>query len=97
MIRSHGGREVLRFLRRRGLHPKGDERILGDSDFVESVLAVQEEKMERRYRLRAMGYDFEKLGQQVAELLKMEPREVMSAGKQPHIAHTSSLVSQGLC
>jgi hypothetical protein len=32
---------------------KGDERILGDSDFVEAVLEAQNEKLERRYRLEA--------------------------------------------
>jgi len=40
---------------------KGDERILGDSDFVELVLAKQNERLERHYALRAQGYDFKKL------------------------------------
>ena len=92
LVRSNGGWEVLRSLRRMGLHLKGDERILGDSDFVESVLAAQEEKMERRYRLRAIGYDFERLVQRVAELLTIEPREVLSSGKQPHRVRARSLL-----
>jgi len=48
--------------------------------------------MERRYRLRAMGYYFEKLVERVAELLTIEPREVMSSGKQPHRVRARSLL-----
>ena len=40
---------------------KSDERILGDGDFVEQVLSAAEEQMEKRYRLRAKGYDLDKL------------------------------------
>jgi len=41
---------------------KGDERILGDSDFVMKMLEQCEEGLQRRYRLlQAGGYDFGKL------------------------------------
>ena len=59
-----------------GFNP--DERILGDSDFVESVLDAQNEKMERCYRLQAQGYDFDKVVHRAAELLEMEPKEIGS-------------------
>ena len=36
-----------------------EERILGHKDVVESLLKEQEEQMERRYRLKEQGYDFE--------------------------------------
>ncbi len=39
----------------RYIHLKGDERILGDSDFVEKFLSQASEQMERRYRLKAEG------------------------------------------
>jgi len=35
-----------------GLHLKGDERIVGDSDLVEPVLGAEEDKIQRCYRLR---------------------------------------------
>ena len=50
------------------IHFKSDERILGDSDFVERVLCRATEKMERRYRLEAMGYDFDTIVERVSEL-----------------------------
>jgi len=38
LLRSIGGWTVLKGLRKAGIRVKGDERILGDSDFVENVL-----------------------------------------------------------
>ena len=38
---------------------KGDERILGDSDFVEAVLREADEQLERHYRLKAEGFGLE--------------------------------------
>jgi len=43
------------------IHLKGDERMLGDSDFVSSVLNKQNEHLERPYRLQAQGFDFAKV------------------------------------
>jgi hypothetical protein len=34
---------------------KSDERILGDSDFIQSVLDEAKERLEERYRLQAQG------------------------------------------
>lgn len=38
LLRSIGGWTVLKGLRKAGIRVKGDERILGDSDFVKNVL-----------------------------------------------------------
>ena len=43
--------------RKARIHLKGDERILGESDFVKEVLAGQKEQLERRYALKARGYE----------------------------------------
>ena len=55
LLRSYGGWAVLRSNWRMGRHLKGDERILGDSDFVESLLNSGEEQLERRYALQTRG------------------------------------------
>ena len=48
---------------------KGDERILGDSEFVMQLLASAEERMEERYRLSAEGYTFERMIEQLSDHL----------------------------
>jgi putative transposase len=77
LIRSAGGWAALKSYRRLKIHVKGDERILGDSDFVESVLEEQNERLERRYRIQRQGYDFEKLLDRVSKMFELKPEEVL--------------------
>jgi hypothetical protein len=44
---------------------KGDERILGDSDFVTSILAEANEKLDRHYEIKSQGYNIEKVENRV--------------------------------
>ena len=92
LIRSLGGWSVIKSLRKLQIHLKGDERILGDSDFVESVLKAQDEQMEQRHQLQAQGYDFEKVVSRVAEVFDIEADQILIAGKQPQRVNSRSLV-----
>ena len=58
------------------------ERILGDSEFVESVLCQADEKHERHYELKRLGYDLNSIAERVGEIYGMEPSEILSKGKQ---------------
>ena len=71
---------------------KGDERILGEGEFVESVLKEADEKIERRQWLQAQGYDFQKVVSRVGELIGMDVEEVIKPGKQPQRVQARSLV-----
>ncbi|MFB0532681.1 MAG: transposase, partial [Desulfatiglandales bacterium] len=92
LIRSSGGWKALRSLHTLGTHLKGDEQILGRSDFVESVLERQDEQFERRYQLQARGYDFDKVVDRVAELFRMRPEEILSLGKHLERVRAKSLL-----
>ena len=46
-------------------HLKGDERILGDSDFVQAILKSADESLQEQYRLKTKGYDYEKKKSQI--------------------------------
>jgi REP element-mobilizing transposase RayT len=82
MIRSAGGWTKLKTIRRQAMHIKGDERILGDSDFVTSVLDEQNERLERQYRLEAAGVDFDNLVSYVARLFELNPQELLKPSRQ---------------
>jgi putative transposase len=73
-------------------HQKGDERILGDGDFVAEVLEAQREKLERRYRLKAKGIDLSKLIERVAEVSGMDAEQIRNPGKEPERVRTRSMV-----
>lgn len=92
LLRSSGGWIGLKAFRKAGMRVKGDERILGDSDFVENVLKAADEKLEQKYALMVQGYDFERTVQRVAQVLGMEPREVTALGKSPRTVKARALL-----
>ena len=83
LIRSSGGWSVIKSFRRANIHFKSDERVLGDSDFVERVLKAADESLERKYQLKSQGYDIDKLADRVAEIFSIKPEEIFQPGKQP--------------
>jgi REP element-mobilizing transposase RayT len=92
LIRSLGGWAEAEKLRLRGQdHIKSDERILGDLDFVGSVLAQAEEHYTRQCALRRRGYDLEKIAERVAEIYQVKMREVLARGRQQQRVNARSL------
>jgi REP element-mobilizing transposase RayT len=92
LLRSSGGWGVLRELGQAQVHFKGDERILGDSDFVGEVLAKHQEQLERRYWLQSQGYNMDRVVKRVAEVFNIEPIEICKPGNQPLRVRARSLV-----
>lgn len=82
LVRSAGGWATLKSMRRSEDRMKGDERILGRGDFVESVLKSAQENLEQRHVLRDRGYDFEWLLSRVTDICGLTPRELLTGGKQ---------------
>jgi chromosomal replication initiation ATPase DnaA len=74
------------------VHIKGDERILGDSEFVEQILAEQKEQFERRYWLQSQGYNIDRVVEKVAGIFKIEAKDIWKAGNQPLRVKARSLV-----
>ncbi|NIS78970.1 MAG: transposase [Anaerolineales bacterium] len=92
LIRSVGGWAAVRELRKAGAYQKGDERILGDGEFVKEVLRQAEEQLERRYHLKASGLDFDKIVDRVADLMDMKREEVLASGKYKKAVEARSIV-----
>jgi REP element-mobilizing transposase RayT len=91
LLRSSGGWGVIKAMSKARIHLKGDERILGESDFVKEILAEQKEQFEHRYWLEAQGYDFERVVEKVAVVLKIEAEEIWKPGNQPLRVRARSL------
>jgi hypothetical protein len=62
---------------------KGDERILGDSDFVEAVLREADEQLERRCRLKAAGFDLDQVAERVAQVMNIPAELVWEKNRRP--------------
>ena len=74
------------------MYQRNDERILGDGDFVGRVLATAEKSMEKRYALKAHGFDLEKIASRVSEVLGVEAEDVWGRGRYRHIVEARSLL-----
>jgi hypothetical protein len=72
-----GGWAAAKKLRLKGQNRvKGDERILGDIDFVMNILSEANERMDRHYELRSLGYDIDKLEQRILEIYQIERQDL---------------------
>lgn len=93
LIRSLGGWSEVKKMRLSGQDRlKGDERILGESDFVAEVLSQADEKYSKQYELKRLGYDFEHLEQRVAEIYEIDREELYLKGRQKTRAEARSLL-----
>lgn len=93
MVRSQGGWESVMQLKRENLRIKGDERILGDSDFVQSVLEQAAERMTDRYLLSIAGVDFEKMAQGIADAFGVDVEAIRTKRRRGRISRARSLLA----
>ena len=93
LVRSAGGWRGLQALRQMKGRMKSDERILGDSDFVESALVGAREAMERKYRLKSLGCDLGTIVTRVSQLFDVPEARIKSSGKEPERVKAKSVAA----
>ena len=82
LVRSVGGWAEVKRLRGNGHNPlKGDERILGDSHFVDTVLLKTNGKLNGNHHHEPNGADFRKIEQQVVELFGIQKDLIYGKGR----------------
>ncbi|MDJ0817179.1 MAG: transposase [Desulfobacterales bacterium] len=92
LLRSHGGWTALKALQSAGIWVMGDERILGSSDFVETVLRRAEEQYEKRTLAQAHGMDLEQLIIAVADHMEIDPILICSSSRQRAVAKARAII-----
>ena len=92
LIRSAGGWSAVKTMRRMGEYQKGDERLLGDGDFVERVLLHAQENLKTTYPFRTPGFDFSKIVNRAAELTGMKPDDILTGGRMRRVAAARCMV-----
>ncbi len=82
LIRSLGGWKKVKEIRLSGQDRiKSDQRILGESDFVEGILSEAEEKYNRFYELKMKGYNLDKVEKMVCDIFGIEREELFSRSR----------------
>ena len=92
LLRSQGGWEALKGHRKVRIRLKGDERILGDGNFVEKVLKSAQESLGEKYGLENRGYDFDKAVERVSEQMDMDASQVIAFDKAPKTVQARALL-----
>ena len=65
---------------------------MGDSEFVAGVLSHAAEKLNRKYELKHLGYDLDRIARRVAEICELKEEDILSKGKQQSKVRARSLV-----
>jgi REP element-mobilizing transposase RayT/DNA-binding CsgD family transcriptional regulator len=92
LVRSVGGWSILKALRGSGLRIKGDERILGSSDFVERVLKEANEQFEQRLQLDASSPGLDKLIGKVAGTFELPVGDLKTSSKHRRIVQARAVL-----
>ena len=92
LVRSVGGWSTLKGLRGSGPRIKGDERILGSSDFVERVLKEANEQLEQRLQLDASGPGLDELIGKVAVTFELPVSDLKTSSKHRRIVQARAVL-----
>jgi putative transposase len=83
LIRSLGGWKAVKSMGKgERQRIKGDERILGDSDFVLQVLQETDERLNRSYELNRRGYDLKMVEDRVCRIFGIAPEELYAMSRE---------------
>jgi hypothetical protein len=91
LIRSLGGWGEFKKSRGRSGQLKGDQRILGESEFVSDILAESDEKFERGYELKRMGYDIKTIEDRVCKIFAIDSEQLFQGSRQQAVADARGL------
>jgi putative transposase len=92
LLRSIGGWAELKESRDLGIRIKGDERLLGSSDFVERVLKQADEQLEEKYRLRVSAISLQGLMDKVVRYYKIEAENLKSSSKERRVTEARRIL-----
>jgi putative transposase len=81
LVRSLGGWSHVASLRQRGATEKGDERILGSTDFVTAVLKEADERQRRQVKVPSTAHAILRLIDEECRRRQIHPQEVQNGGR----------------
>ena len=83
LVRSLGGWSEIK---KSGLKSigrvKGDDRILGDSEFVHKMLKKADDRFDRYYELKRLGYNLESVGARVCRIYDVSVEDIYSKSRE---------------
>ncbi len=93
LVRSLGGWSEVLALRSRGEKQRSDQRILGDSEFVQDVIYGLDGLVKKNLRLSGQRIDIEALAQKVSRKYDISLTELRSGSRRPVIVEARKAIS----
>ncbi len=91
--RSAGGWSGIQILRKMKTRWQGDERILGDGEFVTQALKEWEEEFNKKEKMRREGWNIDKLIKHVCQMFSIKREDIKKKGKNNSVAYAKELVA----
>tara|TARA_R110002167_G_scaffold30424_1_gene100422 strand:+ start:18801 stop:19811 length:1011 start_codon:yes stop_codon:yes gene_type:complete len=92
LIRSYDGWEAVKRARQEHKLRIGDERILGDSDFVRKALREDSIKVELKSKLARAGWDLERLIHKTCAVLNMHPDDLLKKSRKSDASKAKAMI-----
>jgi hypothetical protein len=93
LVRSLGGWSEVLALRGRGEKQRSDQRILGDSEFVQDVICGLDDLVKKNLRLSGQRINIDALAQQVCKKHNISLGELCSGGRRRDVAKARVSIS----
>jgi biotin operon repressor len=91
--RSAGGWSGVFDLKRAKEAWRGDERVLGDGEFVDQVLKISEEGIVKKEKLKKEGWDINRAVKRACEIMSIKEHEIKKRGRGNKVSHARALTS----
>ena len=92
LIRSFGGWDSLKEQKAEGKRINGDERILGNSDFVDRVLKKAKKAYEKKTLMKSKGMNFNHLLNRVLKKYELEKEDLKGGRKKSKIVKARTVL-----
>ena len=92
LIRSAGGWDAVENLRKAGEYWRGDERILGDGEFVANALMAAEQSFVTAEKMKREGWNLERLTRLVCSHFAVPPETLYKKGRNNPLQHAKDLI-----
>ena len=93
LVRSLGGWSEVLALRGRGDKQRSDQRILGDSEFVQGVISELDDLVKKNLRLSGQRIDIAELAQQVCKKYNISLGELRSGSRRRDVVEARCSIS----
>ncbi len=94
LVRSAGGWSAVKAQRRRGIHEKGDARILGGSDFVVNVVGELEQRLRYQFPLAERIEKAEKILSAACKSAGLEEEALRAGGRRREMSRLRKALAQ---